>query len=220
MEHSFWHNCWQKNTIGFHQTHWHPYLEQHFKPLITQAHQHVLVPLCGKSSDMVWLAQHLNVVGAELSEIACNDFFIEQGVAPEKSSVKHGSDVYHRYQKDNITLYQGDFFSLENERLPAFDWIFDRAALVALPESLQVDYANKLKTFIDAGAQLFLISLEFPSAELTGPPFAICLPRVAQLFDGYDIVQLAADELPDKVFAQRQFNVSRLKETLYVISAK
>ena len=43
----------------------------------------VFVPLCGKSLDMVWLAQQGHrVIGAELSQRAIDDFFAERGLAP------------------------------------------------------------------------------------------------------------------------------------------
>ena len=41
----------------------------------------VLVPLCGKTADMVWLCeQEHTMVGCELSEVAAQDFFKENDI--------------------------------------------------------------------------------------------------------------------------------------------
>jgi thiopurine S-methyltransferase len=61
------------------------------------------------------------------------------------------------------------------------------------------------------------VSLEFPPEELTGPPFAIFKSDVERLFSGCNIECIAERNLEDKVFAQRKFNVSYLKERLYLI---
>lgn len=43
----------------------------------------VFVPLCGKSLDMIWLAQQGHeVIGVELSPVAVEDFFRENGLNP------------------------------------------------------------------------------------------------------------------------------------------
>lgn len=180
-----------------------------------QAHsQAVFVPLCGKSDDMVWLADHMKVVGAELSEIACRDFFAEKGI----DVTPKADGEFWRYQHENVSLYQGDFFNLSAERFDAFDWIYDRAALIALPDDMQQQYVKQLCTYLTANTRLFLISLEFPQAELSGPPFALFQPDIERLFSGYNVQCIASHDLDDKIFAQRAFNVSYLREKLYIIT--
>ena len=44
--------------------------------LDVQAGDNILVPLCGKSLDMLWLAERgFQVTGIEISELAVQDFF-------------------------------------------------------------------------------------------------------------------------------------------------
>lgn len=228
MKASFWHACWEKNSLGFHQTTVHPFLYQHLLPLIsaknaesnTDKNQAVLVPLCGKSDDMVWLAEHFDVVGAELSDIACRDFFREKNLAvtPTYIQDKHSQATFKQYCFENITLWQGDFFKLSTELLPDFDWIYDRAAIIALPQTMQQSYSSHLAEFISEHTQLFLISLEFPQQELSGPPFAIFEHDLNRLFPNFNVKCIAEHELADKTFAQRTFKVSYLKEKLYLIT--
>jgi len=224
MNTSFWHACWERNSLGFHQKSIHPFLCQYLAPLIQQNNainspesteaSTVFVPLCGKSDDMTWLAEHFDVTGAELSDIACRDFFLEKSIEPKKA--KEGD--FQKYSYENVALWQGDFFQLSTSQLPNFDWIYDRAAIIALPKEMQQAYAQHLSTFISENTTLFLITLEFPQEELSGPPFAIFENDIAELFKGFNVETIAEHKLEDKTFAQRTFDVSYLKEKLYLIS--
>ncbi len=83
MDPTFWLERWQKSEIGFHSKEVQPALEKHWPALNVAKGARVLVPLCGKSLDMVWLAeQGYAVVGAELSELAVDAFFAERGLTP------------------------------------------------------------------------------------------------------------------------------------------
>ncbi|WP_448547799.1 thiopurine S-methyltransferase [Thalassotalea fusca] len=222
MKQNFWHAVWERDSIGFHQDAVHPFLVKHSASLFNQSlgslnnsvHcENILVPLCGKSLDIVWLAQYFNVIGTELSDIACRDFFKEHQLTPNVLP----SPPHTLYQFENITLWQGDHFKLPMGQLPKLDWIYDRAALIALPKEMQIDYVKHLLTFIDAGASLLLVSLEFPQNQLEGPPFPVFKDDVNPLFSGYSIEELDQHELPDKQFARRRFDVDYLIERLYLI---
>lgn len=222
MEPSFWHRCWERNSLGFHQAEIHPFLTQYFDAHRLATDRHVFVPLCGKSLDMVYLAQRLQVTGAELSEIACRDFFIEKGVSYQEQLLTgpNGDVRFRRFYVENMQLFQGDFFQLFPAMLDDVDWIYDRAALIALPPALRAHYAQHLRQFIGEQTRLFLISLEFPAHELTGPPFPVFTEEIKQLFAGLKVELLATRPLENKQFAQRTFNVSHLTEHLYLISRK
>jgi len=216
MKPSFWHKCWQRNSLGFHQETVHPFLEQFLLPRLTSTTEHVFLPLCGKSLDMVWFAQRMKVSGAELSEIACHDFFQEKDLTFELQQ----RSCFNVYSYENIQLWQGDFFKLLPADLDKIDWIYDRAAIIALPESMQQQYVQHLSKFVSEHTTLFLISLEFPQEELEGPPFSISSLKVAQLFSDFEVNCIAEHELVDKKFAQRTFNVKKLVERLYLIKKK
>ena len=63
MKTSFWHICWERNSIGFHQDQVHPFLSQYLMSLISEQDKHVFVPFFDKSLDMHWLAQYMKVSG-------------------------------------------------------------------------------------------------------------------------------------------------------------
>jgi thiopurine S-methyltransferase len=214
MDSSFWHSCWERNTLGFHQRDVHPLLAKYFKKLALPSDQHVFVPFCGKSVDMAYLAQFMRVTGNELSAIACRDFFLDNHIEVKRQTL---GDFEH-YSCRQLALWQGDFFKLAADSIDTVDWIYDRAALIALPVAMQQRYVEHLKTFFSSHTRLFLVTLEFPEGQLTGPPFSINSADVNRLFAGFNIECIARHELEDKRFAQRTFEVDYLREKLYIIS--
>ena len=88
MEHNFWHERWQSNQLGFHQDATNQRLMTYWPQLALAAGSTVLVPLCGKSLDMAWLAaQGHKVLGIELSQIAVDAFFSENKLTVTKETV-------------------------------------------------------------------------------------------------------------------------------------
>ncbi len=213
MDASFWHRCWENNTIGFHQDSVHPFLTGYLAKHLSSEDKRVFVPLCGKSLDMFWLAERLEVVGSELSDIACRDFFADQGI--DCTPYQEGEHVC--YQVENIALWQGDFFTLMPSSLGHFDWIYDRAAIIALPKELQQRYVKQLAAYITTNTKLMLITLEFPEDELSGPPFPVFKADIETLFSGFKVNAVGERQLTNRQFAQRTFEVSYLTERLYII---
>ena len=213
MNADFWHSCWKNNRLGWHQVDYHPFLQEFLLPRLSSSDKRVFVPLCGKSEDIWWLNQYMNVIGSELNDIACRDLFSEKNIEPKIN--KHLN--FSCYYGHNVTLWQGDFFQLSSQEVSSTDWVYDRAALIALSHSMQKQYVKHLKTFLTPNNQLFLITLEFPENELEGPPFPVSSEDVQDLFIGCEIEEITSRELSNKQFAQRQFNVSYLRERLFII---
>lgn len=134
MDPTFWRERWQKKEIGFHQPAYHTLLLKHWPQLQLAPGSRVFVPLCGKSLDMVWLAeQGHRVVGAELSELAVDEFFAERGLAPTVRTVGN----FTVKAAGPYELWCGDIFELPREAVADVAGVYDRAALIALPPDLQ-----------------------------------------------------------------------------------
>lgn len=184
MDKSFWLNKWQNQELAFHQADVNPYLLQFWPQLALAADTQVLVPLCGKSLDMVWLAQQgHSVLGVELSPLAVEDFFASLGLAPE---IAEGESLL-RYQADAWTLLQGDFFALPPVEVGA---VFDRAALVALPADMRVRYVEHLLAVIPRSAPILLVVFEYEQQVMAGPPFSVSSDEIFQLFAPHRSVTL------------------------------
>jgi thiopurine S-methyltransferase len=217
LEQQFWHQIWENNTIGFHQTDHHPWLEQIVK---LKSNDDLFVPLCGKSLDMWPLSGHYRrLIGAELSDIACEDFFKDAGIVPNVAIEAE----HRRYQTKTadyeIKLWQGDYFSLSSHQISDADRldVFDRAAMVALPDQMRLPYVQQLRSLCKH-ATLFILTLEFDQQQLSGPPFALDDAMIHEYFSfASSIKKIATRPLSDKIFAQRKLRVDELAESLYVI---
>lgn len=178
MEQKFWVERWQEGRIGFHQQAVNPWLERYWQMLQIEPGKRVLVPMCGKSLDMRWLRQQGYLVrGLELSDIACRDFFLDAG----QEIVPVTLDNYHRREREGIELLCGDLFELPDDCFADVAAVYDRAALIALPESMRPDYATLLRRVLERGTEVLLISLEHDRPK--GPPFTVTEAEVRHLFE-------------------------------------
>jgi thiopurine S-methyltransferase len=179
MNREFWTERWRQGRIGFHQSEINAALQRFFPTLGVERGSAVFVPLCGKSRDMLWLAeQGYHVVGVELIETAVTSFFEENGLTYTTSA--SGSLV--RYESGAIVIYCGDVFALTEEHLDAVRGVFDRAALIALPAQTRRAYADHLRSILPSGWTMLLATLEYDEALRSGPPFSVREPEVRALF--------------------------------------
>lgn len=192
MHHDFWHQRWQNQQIGFHQGEVNPFLLAHFQALGLQVGMRVFVPLCGKSLDMHWLlAQGFQVVGAELSQLAVDALFAELGLTPEITQ----SGALRHYRARQIEIFQGDFFALTQNQLGTVNAIYDRAALIALPDEMRKQYCQHLMAITQTAPQL-LISFHYDQSLAPGPPFSVIKAEVsAHYIPHYTITELASVSL-------------------------
>lgn len=179
MDAQFWHERWTNDQIGFHQAEGNPALRRHAGVLGPLAGRRVFVPLCGKSVDMLWLAaQGAEVVGVELSGRAVGDFFEGQGLTPARER-RGGLECF---SAGSYSLWCGDFFDLDPAtHLGPVNAVYDRAALVALPQPMRARYAPRLLE-LAGGAPILLITLDYEQERMSGPPFAVADDEVRALF--------------------------------------
>lgn len=207
MEANFWHQKWECGEIAFHQSEANPLLVAYFEQLKLPQGSRVFLPLCGKTRDFAWLlAQGYRVVGAELSELAIQDLFQDLAVVPEISTV--GSLTHYRAK--HIDIFVGDIFALSAETLGPVNAIYDRAALVALPAGMRVQYTSHLMDITDAAPQL-LITYQYNQSLMDGPPFSITEDEVKQHYG--TAYQLQLDECKEVVGALK----IAAKETVWLL---
>lgn len=179
MELEFWRERWQQGQIGFHQTDYNPYLTKHWPTLMFHGKGSVFVPLCGKSRDMLWLReQGHSVIGIEGSEIAIADFIREAG--GRWTVQQQGPFLAHI--TPGITLLQGDFFDLTSDNLATVRAVYDRAAMVAFPYELRCRYQQHLIEILSPTTKILLITMEYDSNLMSGPPFAVMVDEVNNVF--------------------------------------
>ena len=193
MDPSFWHQRWAKNEIGFHEPQANPLLVTHFKELALLKGRRVFVPLCGKTLDIGWLlSQGYRVAGAELSEVAIAQLFADLGVEPQLSTI----GALKRYSGPNLDIFVGNIFDLSGSVLGAVDAVYDRAALVALPEPMRARYTAHLTAITNRAPQL-LISYVYDQRVMDGPPFSVPNEEVTRHYERrYDVRPIASSDVP------------------------
>ena len=187
MDASFWLDKWKDNNIAFHNSEANPLLIRYFKQLSLAEGSRVFLPLCGKTLDIAWLlSQGYRVAGAELSEIAIRQLFINLEMEPkiiEVGEIKH-------YSAENIDIFAGDIFDLTSSVLGSVDAIYDRAALVALPKAVRNRYTAHLMEITDKAPQM-IICYEYDQTLMAGPPFSISGKEVRWHYQDSYVLSLA-----------------------------
>ena len=111
-----WSSRWDEDRIGFHVERPNPFLLQYWHHLDEIKPKRCLVPLCGKSLDLVWLSEKVEtVIGVELVEKAVLDFFREQKIIPEIQK----NSPFNAYSHQGLKILKGNFFDLIRRFLPS-----------------------------------------------------------------------------------------------------
>ena len=219
MEISYWQGRWRKDKTGWHmnkvflplKTFW-PYLR--LKPGDT-----VLVPLCGKSLDIDWLAeQGHHVIGVEVSERALQELMSRLPASFHPSA----KGPFTCYKSPSIELWCGDILKIKKEWLPPIDAIYDKAALIALPGEMRSRYATHIQALIHSHSQIFINCFEYEQQEMPGPPFAVFEEELRAYFgDHFTLDCLHSHSLFDELTNfQRRGLHSYLKEKVYHLYLK
>lgn len=218
MDRDFWHERWQRNEIGFHQQEINAHLQDYWGQLSVPAGGLVFVPLCGKSRDLLWLrARGHAVLGVEISPIAVRDFFAENALTPQVTR----QGVFERYEADGLAILCGDFFDLTPELLQGVAGVYDRAALIALPPELRVRYAEHSATILPAGVGTLLVTMGYPQAEMSGPPFSVGEDEVRRLYEArYTVTHLHSKDILAENPRFRERGLSALREKVYRLGAR
>ncbi|AKA85387.1 thiopurine S-methyltransferase [Pseudomonas synxantha] len=218
MDAKFWQERWATNQIGFHQVEVNPYLQQYWSTLAVAGGSKVFVPLCGKSLDMMWLAgRGHRVMGVEVSEQAVKAFFSEQALTPQVDQ----RGAFKVYQAGLIEVWCGDFFALDAGAVADCKALYDRAALIALPQQMRPQYTEHLDSLLARGCEGMLIAVDYDQAQRAGPPFSVPDEEVQSLLGPHwNVVTL--QEL-DILSQSRKFmadGVTRLEERVYRLTKR
>lgn len=215
MNPEFWLENWKNNKIGFHQQITNPYLTLFWKQLDIAAKSLVFVPLCGKSLDLLWLCQHGHkVLGVEISDLAASQFFTENDLAYHVFE----QEGFCCLQAESLTFLQGDFFNLTAKHLQNIKGVFDRAALVALPNELRQKYAHHLSSILPNKAKILLVTFEYDQSQMNGPPFSVNEAEVQALYkNSYEIKCLFSQDVLGNYPQFRDLGLSGLEENVYLL---
>jgi thiopurine S-methyltransferase len=179
MNREYWLDKWERHDTAFHQDDVNADLRSFWQSLDPRPGETVFVPLCGKSSDMLWLRERGHaVVGVELSRSAVESFFSENGISVAWSR----QGTFDVAESDRIRIFCGDVFDLTPDNLENVTAVYDRAAMVALPADMRERYVAHLTDVLAKGTRILLVTLDYPQQEMNGPPFSVSPAEVERLY--------------------------------------
>lgn len=200
-ENDYWLARWREGRIGFHEGAPNSLLERHIARL---GHAHrVLVPLCGKTEDLAFLASRgFDVVGVELSEEAVLAFIEEH----QLSAARTTRGPFTAYVAGRLTLLVGDFFATTPELTDHCDAYYDRAALIALPPELRARYVPHVRTLVAPGSPGLVIAFEHGDA--SGPPYSVAESEVRALYGAVEPLQRRTEDRKGAVATETLYAVT------------
>ena len=215
MQPGYWRDRWRDGLIGFHEGAPNAWLVEHVAALaIAPERRRVLVPLCGKSVDLAFLAAHgAEVVGVELVDAAARAFF-EEAKLPAARTVD-GALV--RYEASGVEIVVADFFQLTPEDVGVFDAYYDRASLVALPPSLREPYARTLRLLAPTARGL-VVTFEHDAKDAL-PPFSVSPAELRALFPERSFEHLGTTDTLSEGGSMARRGATYVRESAFAVTS-
>ncbi len=193
MDYSFWDQNWKEGHTNWHLNQVNGYVIKFFSqiPSRERAKKSVLLPLCGASWDLKWLADEgFITVGVEWCLKPLEDFCKQHYKDKFPQTTADGSN----FEFGNLKLCCGDFFTYQPSS--PFDYVLDRAALIAIAPENRKKYCDHLQSLLKPKGQILLQTFEHDWAG--GPPHALFLQDINELFsENYTIKKLKTKNVSD-----------------------
>ena len=224
MKTEYWLQRWREGRTGWHHESVMPLLEQHWDALGVAHGTRVLVPLCGKSLDMLWLAQQrFRVLGVEISPVAIEAFLAENHLHASQTEMANGTHyrIADAPADGDIEIINGDVFGVASGLLEECGAFYDRAALIAFPAPMRDRLAHEVYAKLPASARGLLITLDYPVGEMEGPPFSVDEAEVHRLCDAqWSIRQLERRDILASQPSFSQNGVTTLHTAVYALTRR
>ena len=193
MDSDFWLRRWENKETAWHESKPNPVLVTHVHQLALAKGRRMFLPLCGKTLDISWLlSRGYRVSGAELSQLAVEQLFMDLGVQPD---IARAGEL-EQWSATDLDIFVGDIFALSKKALVGVDAIYDRAALVALPSDVRSRYTAHLMALTNKAPQL-LVCYEYDQHLMDGPPFSVTDDEIRRHYaKTYEVRLLASTEVP------------------------
>ncbi len=216
MERADWESRWDEGRTAFHRTEVNELVGRYADRVWgSEPLEQVLVPLCGKSIDMAFLAERArSVVGVEFVEQAVEEFFIERGLSPRVDPGR-----FNRHRAGPYTIYAADFFSITPDLTGRSDAALDRASLVTLDQEGRPRYVEHLHSLLCEGARTLLVTFDYDQSLMSGPPFAVSDEEVERLFSsGFELELLERRDVLGPQFRAR--GLTAMTESAFALTRK
>jgi thiopurine S-methyltransferase len=217
MQQDYWLKAWAENRTGFHQEKANKRLVRFWSQLGLKPQAEVFVPLAGKSLDMLWLhEQGYRVFGVEISRNAVEAFFVENKLEHTIQESERGTEFQGTGNAEGLRVLAGDFFGLAAADLDGVTGVYDRASLIAMNDAMRADYTAQLAALVPPGATGLLLTIDYDSARMQGPPFAVPDSTTRALLGGaFEIEELEHFSGPERLGNLKDRGLDTLVEYVY-----
>ncbi len=221
MDPEFWKERWQNQQIGFHEGKPNALLIEFGEKLLPEPSQlapSVLVPLCGKAQDLLWLSDcGFEVTGIELVESAAQAFFEENALSFKRENW-HGQPSL---VAGKIRIVVADVFALDALPSGIFDAVYDRAALVALQPEVRERYVAELLRWLKPEARLLILTFVYDQTSMAGPPFSVSDAQLLALYDASAHLELLrAQNILDQEPRFKERGLTALAEKAWLVKLR
>jgi len=198
-----WEGEWKKGNTSFHLPEVNPKLLNNLDILLggceptsseKQQQKTVLLPLCGKTRDLVHLhSLGHNVIGCEWIEQACNEFFSENNIEFTKSPLEGVDGSLYTSSDGRLRLFQCDFLHLTEQMLGCkVDAVWDTQSLVSINPRDRKQYVRTVKSLLSDEFQYLLVTIEYEPFAHLGRPHSISYNAVKELYGSFSNVKFIA----------------------------
>lgn len=199
-----WESQWQKGDTSFHLAEVNPKLVDNMDELVgcgngqvEEQHSNILVPLCGKSKDLIHLhGLGHSVTGCEWVEQACTEFFSENNIQYTRAPLEGVDGTVFSSADGRLRLFQCDFLALSPEMVKTkFDAVWDLQSLVAINPRDRKQYVRTVRSLLADEFRYLLVTIEYEPFAHLGRPHSISYNAVKELFGTFSNVKFIA-QLP------------------------
>ncbi|GBG24271.1 Thiopurine S-methyltransferase [Hondaea fermentalgiana] len=197
-----WTTQYKTEKPGFHMEAVNPNLIKYREQFITgEGPRNFFVPLCGKTLDLLWLAQFGFVGGVEISQDAIDQFAEANGLSWDKEAIEKSNKALFRATApgsgNQLAIGKMDFFNLPDgwsdlgeSQKHKFNFVWDRASLVAINPPMRQDYVKTIVEQCTPDAKVLLCTFDYAPGVREGPPHAVSEATVRELFEPFFVVDL------------------------------
>ena len=184
-----WNTAWKEGHFPWHDKQVNNMLQKHIHDLTEgKPDLCIFVPLCGKTVDLLWLANKgYSVVGAECSRDAIVSFFQESGLefTTDAINIAPNGGYVHRAKEKDITIFECDIFYLTSDVVGRkVDGVWGRATFSALEgEPLRRKYVNLISSLLAPNGRWMVEIFDFdPKDTFNDGPYPLTLEDAKKLF--------------------------------------
>ena len=217
-----WKGKWEEEKTDWQRKEVRDLVVKYYEQMTNKGElKRVLVPLCGKTQEMIFLyKQGHEVVGIEASYKACKEFFQDNNIKfSEEVDQISGSECILTSEDKRITLYQGDFYKITlKEHIGTFGAVLDWNSLIAIEPSQRKTYIAATTRLLRSNGKVLLNTLEYPKEEHGGPPCAITVSDVEELYKGNVKVEFLETCVEGLDGLKSKFNLSKIVAHIFLLT--